>query len=112
MSAVRYTLAVEAGATYARDFIYTDPNGDPIDLSDYTAKAQIRETPSSEPALVDVAPAIDGPAGKVSLVLTAVQTRAAVRGEVWALELRHTSGEPVIRLAGGPVEISPEVVRD
>lgn len=112
MSAVTYDLDLEAGASYSVEFVYKDPNGTPIDLTGWAASAMIRKSAyESGAALVSVTPAIDGPAGKVTLALTAAQTRTAQDATVWALEIAHPSGEPVVRLAQGRVKVSPEVVR-
>ena len=113
MSAARYDLDLEAGASYAVTFEYKTAAGVAIDLTGYTAQAMIRQTATDEGTpLVDVAPAITPATGTVLLTLTPEQTRAALKGTAWALELTHAGGAPVIRLAGGRVKTSPEVVHD
>lgn len=113
MTALRYDLELEAGASYSVTFLYRQPDGvTVIPLTGYTALAQIRTSPydtATEP-LVEVVPDITALTGEVVVALTAEQTRAAVNGAAWALELTHSGGEPVVRLAHGRVKVSPEVV--
>ena len=112
MAAVKYDLELEAGASFSLDFVYKDTDGDPIPLTGWTAQAMVRrsalEADDVDP-LVDVEPVVTGAEGRVTLALTPEQTRAASRGEVWALEI--TDGTEVVRLAHGRVRVSPEVVR-
>jgi hypothetical protein len=115
MSAVKYDLELEAGASFAVTFTYLQADGvTPVPLTGWTARAMIRtsaQDTSVEP-LVDVAPTINTGTGEVALNLTAAQTRAALGGNAWALELTASGGEPVVRLAHGKVLVSPEVVHD
>jgi hypothetical protein len=50
MAAGRYSFVIEQGATTDFEILYNDSNGNPIDLTDYQARMQIREaqTGSSE----------------------------------------------------------------
>lgn len=112
MSALHYDLELEAGASYSTTFLYRQADGTtPVDLTGYTAQAMIRRNAySTDAALVTVTPEITPLTGEVVLILTAAQTRAALDGGAWALELTASGGEPVIRLAHGRVKVSPEVV--
>tara|TARA_R100000388_G_scaffold1643_1_gene2393 strand:+ start:862 stop:1260 length:399 start_codon:yes stop_codon:yes gene_type:complete len=44
MAAGKYSFVIEQGATTDFEIQYKDSNGDPIDLTGYTAKMQIRST--------------------------------------------------------------------
>ena len=44
MAAGKYSFVIEQGATTDFEIQYKDSNGDAIDLTDYTAKMQIRST--------------------------------------------------------------------
>ena len=44
MAAGRYSFVIEQGATLDFEVQYKDSNNDPIDLSDYTGRLQIRST--------------------------------------------------------------------
>ena len=47
MAAGRYSFIVEQGSTVQFEIQYKDSNGDPIDLTPYTARMQIRPTVTS-----------------------------------------------------------------
>lgn len=106
-----YTLSIDAGATYTRQFEYLNDDGTPFDLTDYSALFQIRLKPNSA-LVLETIPTIDTETATVSLTLTAEETALLTEpGYVYGLELIHTTAEPVIRLVGGYVLVSAEVVR-
>lgn len=51
MAAGRYSFVIEQGSTLNFSIVYNDSNGAPVDLSQYNAKMQIRQTYSSPPLL-------------------------------------------------------------
>ena len=54
-------IKIEQGATFILPVYYKDNEGEPIDLTGYTAKMQIRQTKNSEdPALVELTTENDG----------------------------------------------------
>lgn len=107
-----FTLYVEAGATYLREFVYTDPATDePFDLTGYTAEIQIRESVNAATATLTITPTIVALEGSISFELSATQTASLTNPKyVYALEL-YGDDDLVIRLAEGGVIVSPEVVR-
>lgn len=118
MTAVKDDWVVEAGATFTRTYRYLQPPDpdtgvrEPVDLTDFTAKLQLRAAPRATEALLDIEPPIDVPTGEIAVTLTAAQTATlTATGAVYALELVHDTGEPVIRLARGTVMVDPETVR-
>lgn len=109
--AVRYKLHIDAGATFQREFEYTNDDGSVFDLTGYTSLMQIRETPEAELAL-EIEPELDIETGKVSIYFTAEQTASLTLPEyVYAIELYAPGNEPTLRFLEGGVEVSPEVVR-
>jgi len=48
MSAGKYNFVIEQGATFQLNLQYRDSNGEPVDLTDYGGKLQIRPTVSSD----------------------------------------------------------------
>ncbi len=109
--AIQYNLHVEAGATFVRDLVYTNPDGTLFDLTGYTAKLQIRPSATSATKTLEVVPEIDVVTATVSFTFTAVQTAALTGSYVYAIELYAPTGGVVIRLMEGAVIVSPEVVR-
>lgn len=109
--AAKYTMNIDAGATFTHQFDYLDNAGEPIDLTGYTALMQIRLKPSSL-LVVESVPTINTTTSTVSVTLTAAQTATLIAPQyVYAIELTAAGGEPVIRLIEGNVLVSPEVVR-
>lgn len=87
----------------------------PVDLTDYTARMQVRAAIDSDIVLLALS-TDDGTIeveveGRVTLVVPPELTAGAIwRTGVYDLELISPTGE-VIRLVGGPVTLVPEVTR-
>jgi hypothetical protein len=109
--AANYGLEIEAGATFSLEFEYKNDDGTLFDFTGWTAKAQIRQTPSAASA-VEITTAINTATSVVTISLTANQTSSlTLPNYVWAMELTQTVGGRVIRLVEGAVRVSPEIVR-
>lgn len=120
MSAYYLDLLIEHGSNFAHRVTwysaYTDEEDNtPIDLSDYTARMQVRETYESEETLLELTTenggiALGGTNGTIDILLSATATAALTfRKAVYDLEL--VSGTTVTRLIKGEVTVSPEVTR-
>ena len=48
MAAGKYSFAIEQGSTVDFEITYKDSNGDPIDLTDYQARMQIRPSKGAD----------------------------------------------------------------
>jgi len=104
------TLYVDAGATFTRQYVYTNTDGSVFDLTGYTARAQVRTDYTAATATIDTNPTIDVGTGTISLTFTATETGLLTNTQyVWALEL--TKSPTVIRLVEGQVVVSLEVVK-
>lgn len=110
-------LVIEQGADFEREIVWKDGDGEPIPITGYEARAQVRQSFSSaSPELSfsseDESIVIDGPAGKVTLNASAEDTAALdlPRPGVWDLELVDPDGA-VTRLIGGTVSLSREATR-
>lgn len=111
--AAPFDFTVEAGASLPPIvFEYRTAADAVIPLTGYSAKLQARKTAKAATTLLDVTPNVNAAAGSVTLTLTAAETGALPAGAFpYALEVAHSSGEPVIRLAEGTMTVSAEVVR-
>jgi hypothetical protein len=124
MSAGTYNIVAEQGATYSKLFTLTNSAGDPIDLTGYTARLQVREKYSSEVKLLDLTTensgiTLGGAAGTVAVLATATQMAAIIvpdlpgtppkRSAVYDLEL--ITGSTITRLLQGKFDITREVTR-
>jgi len=121
MPSARYNLVVEIGATFNPVFTWKDSNGAPIDLSGYKARMQIRADINDVTPIADLSTehsppeiTLGGPAGTITLLLTAAVTEAITADSgVYDLEVYTGTAptETVVRLLSGKATFSPEVTR-
>lgn len=115
MPAVNFDFEVEQGTDYNQLYIKKDGNGDPVNLTGYTAHMQVRARPGA-PVLLDMSTendriVIDGPTGSVYLVFTeALLANAPWKRGKYQIELRSPAGKKS-RLAYGVLSINPELVK-
>ena len=74
-----YNFLMDIGSTYTVQLVYNDPNGDPIDLTGYTAKMQLRLKYGATTAALTLTTGgggivIDGPNGTINITATDEQT--------------------------------------
>lgn len=123
MSAGKYTLQIEQGATLNLKTVFQDGDGLPIDLTGWTFRGQIRKKHSEATSIVSLTLETNAPAtdGVLWVRLTDVQT-AAIPVDAAATYRREPtrytydiegvrSDGAVLRLMEGDAEISPEVTR-
>jgi len=104
-------IYIDQGSTYSSVIDVKDSNGLPFNLTGYTARAQIRKSYSSTSAVSFTATISLPLNGKVTLSLTASQTRSMKAGRyVYDVEVFNIGGH-VMRVAEGQVEISPASTR-
>ena len=59
MSAGRYSFTIEQGATLDFELAYKDSDNDPIDLTDYQGRMQIRPSVGSETVYITLSSSLD-----------------------------------------------------
>ena len=131
MSAGRYPIYIEQGASLDFEVQYLDSNGNPVDLSGYSAKMQIRSAPAATTAYITLTSTLqpDGSglnlsgshstkppsSGSIGVFISACSSSVLDFGEaVYDLELSvpYEGGcDYVTRLIQGPVKLSKEVTR-
>ena len=79
MVASTYNITIEQGATFAKDIVLTDADGVVEDLTDYTARMQIRENKTDTSFLIELTTengriTITPVEGRIDLVITAADT--------------------------------------
>jgi hypothetical protein len=108
--AIKANLFIDQGATYATKLNITDANGDPVDLTGYTAAAQIRKHYTSSNS-VSFSASTSGATGVVILSLSANATANLYSGRyVYDVELVDSQGR-VSRIVEGIITITPNVTR-
>jgi hypothetical protein len=103
---------IQKGATWNETVIWTDANGNPIDLSSYSAKLQISTDYETTPILTLSSPSsgivkIDAE-GKLVITATVTQTSTLATG-YYVYELELTAGSTVNRIMEGELYVSPQV---
>lgn len=128
--AANYPLKIDQGETFRLSLVYTGPAvdgvelGEPIDLTNASARMQVREG-YGKPVLVEITSdenggiTIGGVTGRIDLLLTEAQTDAMGVKEgstrprteaVYDLELVLPSGD-VKRVIQGSIVIDPNITR-
>jgi hypothetical protein len=108
-------LTFSQGATWKLAMTYTNNNGEPIDLTNYTARMQVRLSYTSSTAVLSLTNSngisLGGALGTIQLLVTATATAAIAADQyVYDLEIESTSGE-VSRVVQGTLLVTPEVTR-
>ena len=119
----KYSFVIDQGATFERTVRYTDSSGNPVDLSDYGARMQIRPSATSDQIFLNISstPGVDGsgltitaPSGTIGIKISAYSSSLFAFGEAdYDLELYSGSGatEYVIRLLEGRVKLNKNTTR-
>jgi hypothetical protein len=118
--AKRYNLVFEQSATFQHTVNWKDPNGEPIDLTGYRIRLQVRQSPSAGTTLLDFdsdTPGAGmsitslGASGSFTITLDTSVTEALAFTTA-EYDLTATSaGGVVYRLHEGKASVSPGVTR-
>jgi len=126
LTAGQYDFIIEQGATFQRVFAWTDSDDQPVDLTGYTARLQVRRSTSSSTIYLDLsseapgggdtfiqAITIDALAGTLTVDVDADVTAALTWTGAAAYDLEVTALNGIVtRLLEGSVLLSKEVTRD
>lgn len=108
--AIKANISIDQGSTFQTSINVTDDNDDPIDLTDYSAAAQMRKHFTSSTSYAFTA-TISPLLGVVTLAMTANTTNTIEAGRyVYDCELTDNNGK-VTRLVEGIVTVTPGVTR-
>lgn len=109
--AIIANLYIDQGTDFSVTVDVTDSAGDILELSGYTASAQIRKTYSSSSVSATFSTSIAELAGQVTLSLTDTQTSAIEAGRyVYDLNI-ISSGGVTTRVIEGQAIVTPGVTR-
>lgn len=118
MPAGSYNIVCDQGATFGLSLTYEDATGAVINLTNYTARMQVRAKTNSPTTILSLTSAagggitLGGAAGTIVISISATSTAALDPGDyVYDLELVHTSTSAVTRLIQGRFRVSGEVTR-
>lgn len=108
--AIKANIVIDQGATFQTSINVTDDNDDVVDLTGYSAVAQMRKHYTSSNSF-SFTTAISPSIGVVTLSMTANATNLITAGRyVYDCELTDTNGA-VTRLVEGIVTVTPGVTR-
>lgn len=127
MPAGRYNFLIEQGATFQLDLQYKDSNNNPINLTGYSGRLQIRQTLPSPTVILCLSSSLqpDGTginfsgsngttsptSGSIGIYISAVSSSLLNFDQaVYDLEIQNSGGF-VTRLIEGNVQLSKEVTR-
>lgn len=128
MAAAKYPFTIEQGVTTTLEFQYKDANENPINLTGYSGRMQIKsdyaDNAPTTYATISSSIAADGTglsfsgsngttpptSGSIGLHISAVSS-SAFTFETAKYDLEIYSGSLVIRLVEGTIKISKEVTR-
>jgi len=124
MAAATLDITVEQGSTFNKTITLTDSLGAPINLTGYTARAQIRATPESATIIASFTVTVQAPptAGILDWIMPAATTTTLVvdnteasnpfKPTVRSYDLEIESGSGVVtRIFQGKAKIIPNVTR-
>jgi hypothetical protein len=108
---VQDNFTLDAGGTLIREFAYLNDEGQAVDISGYTAKAQVRE--STFGALIfESTPTIDEETFVITMHWTPAQTKLLVKSNyVYGLEISDADTGDVAVLTHGVLTVNQEIVR-
>ena len=128
MAAGKYSFTIEQGATVDFEIAYKDLNGDPVDLTGYDARMQLRPNPGSEIIYLTLSSSL-GPcgtglnisgstginpptSGTIGIYISAASSSLLSFNQAsYDLEIASGSGNcaVVTRLLEGKVQLSQEI---
>lgn len=111
----QHNFLCEQGATFTREITWLDAEGVPVDLTNYSARMQVRATAASSTTLVSLTSpssgiTLGGTAGTITLTITATAT-AAITAGCYVYDLELVDGATVYRILQGDFTVDAEVTR-
>lgn len=106
-------LYIDQGSTFTSILTVKDGNGALLDLTDFTAKSQIRKSYGSSTAYNFNAEIFGTPAdGQIRLILTPAQTEAISPGRyLYDVEITNTDTLEKIRVVEGLAIVTPQITQ-
>jgi hypothetical protein len=115
MALSTYDISAEQGTNYLTAITYTDDDGDPVNLTGYTARMQVRRFTGSPIPFITLTSSsgltITAASGVIDMAITAAALSAIPAGS-YKYDLEIVSGAGVVtKLLGGDFDLQAEVTR-
>jgi hypothetical protein len=128
MAAGKYSFTIEQGSTVDFEVTYKDSNGDPVDLTGYQARMQLRPTPGSSVLYLTLSSSLDPcgtglnisgsrslnppTSGTIGIYISAISS-SLLDFDLASYDLEISSGSgncyTVTRLLEGSIKLSKEI---
>jgi hypothetical protein len=107
----KYKIKARQGQTLTRNWTWSVED-DPVNLTGFTARMQVRTSPDSDDVVLDAGPFISlgGTLGTVNLSVPA-GTIAAISQGRYLYDLELDNGGTVTTLLAGVFQVDPEITR-
>jgi hypothetical protein len=110
-----HNFLCEQGATFTREITWLDSEGVPVNLTNYTARMQVRATASAASTLISLTSSggditLGGTAGTINITISATAT-AGVAAGCYVYDLELVDGTTVYRILQGDFTVDAEVTR-
>ena len=107
--AIKTNITVDQGANFAYNVYLVDVDGNPFDLTGYTANSQIRKTYTST-TFNTISTTVNAAAGSITLTMNSVIT-ANLSSTRYVYDLELNSSNVTSRIIEGFVTVNPGVTR-
>jgi hypothetical protein len=108
---VQDNFTIDAGGTLIREFAYLNDEGNPIDISGYTARAQVRKSTFGN-LIIESTPTIDEETFVINMTWMPELTRRLIESNyVYGLEIYNESTGDVAKLTHGVITVNQEIVK-
>ena len=105
-------LYIDQGSDYSSTITVKTSTGQPLDLTEYTAKSQIRKSYGSQQAYDFVCENAEPTSGKIKLIMSAESTELIKSGRwLYDVEITNINTNMRKRVVEGIVEITPQITR-
>lgn len=106
--ATKVNLIIDQGTTFSKSIDLKDANNNPLDVTDYESRGQLRKHYLSSNSISFSTSLTEG---QLTISLTANQTSSIVSGRhVYDVELINPSGS-ISRIMEGIITVTPEVTK-
>jgi len=105
-------LTAYAGSTFSLSLTCQDDAGDAVDLTGYSARGTVRESPTIGTVTLDLSPTIPTPADGVVSISVADEITAGITAGRYVFDVvLDTPAGDVVRILGGTILFKNQVTR-